>query len=258
MPRFLDFVLPACGGQTTLAMTILGECGQLGKSVRCEEQLRFEVVVEEEIGGEVGAELEELSFAGMQGGQGFCGDGASQRYVVVAGDFWRVEEEEAVDKAGGKGGGVETGAGFEEDVENFAAAEFLQDRIEVESALPARYAQKFNASVLQFASFGRLERSGGEDEEIVISGFDDARVRGETQARIENDAEERTTTRKATAVGEEGIVSEDGADAGEESVGGVAKAMNFGAGLFGGDPLTLFVFGGYGKSELAVERESGF
>lgn len=212
------------------------------------------MVVQKNVGGEVGAELEELSFAGMQGGESL----RCERNVVMPSNFWCVEKDEAIDKAGGKSGGVEAGAGFEEDIENFAAAEFLHDSIEVEFTLPARDAKKFNAGVLEFAGFGRLEGSGGEDEEIVIGGFDDARVRGETQARIENDAEERTTARKATAVGEEGVVSEDGADAGEESVGGVTEAMNLGTGFFGGDPLTLLIFGGCGKSELAVECEGGF
>ena len=194
----------------------------------------------------------------MQSGQRSCGDRVGQRYSIVAGDFWRVEEEEAIDKAGRKSGGVEARAGLEEDVENFTAGEFSQDGIEIEFALPARDAQKFDAGVLEFAGFGRFERGRGEDEEIVVGGSDDARACGETQTRIENHAEEGATASKAAAVGEEGIISEYRADAAEESIGGVAEAMDFGPGFVRGDPLTLFVFGGCGKSELAVECESGF
>ena len=119
----------------------------------------------------------------MQGGTSSSrGGGNGKGDFGVAGDFWRVEEEEAIDKAGGESGGIEAGAGFEEDIEDFASAEFLQDSIEIEFALPARDAQKFDAGVLQLAGFWRFERGCGEDEEIVVGGFDDARVGGETQA----------------------------------------------------------------------------
>ena len=103
------------------------------------------MVADEEVGGEVWAELRKKSFTRKEIRQSFCG---GERNFVVAGDFWRVEEEEPVHQVSGENGSVKSGSGFEEDVEDFAAAEFLEGRIEIELTLPARDAKKVDTGVL--------------------------------------------------------------------------------------------------------------
>src|ERR1700739_746810 len=61
---------------------------------------------------DVGAELTDV--ADSHGRKSLSG-GAHERHVGNAGDFGGVEEDEVVDDVGREGGGVEVGAGFEED-----------------------------------------------------------------------------------------------------------------------------------------------
>ena len=77
--------------------------------------------------------------------------------------------------------------------------------------------------------------------------------------RIEDDAQERAPARKAGAIGQGGIVGEDGADAGEDGVGRVAQTMDFGAGLGAGEPVGRCGAASLGRrSEVAVGGEGGF
>ncbi len=70
---------------------------------------------------------------------------------------------------------------------------------------------------------------------------------------------EGPASRSVSAIGQEWIVGEHGADAGEDSVGGVAKLLNFIACRGTGKPMRLI---GQARrrrrSELAVGRERGF
>ena len=126
-------------------------------------------------------------------------------------------------------------------------------------------ADEFDAGVLEFAGFRRFEVRKSEDEEIVVSGLDDAGFGREAKAGIKNHAKKFAAAGKAAAVGEQGIIGKDSADAGEESVARVAHALNFGAGFFGSNPLAAggFLLGflrGFlrRKRELAIEGEGGF
>src|SRR5713226_7474540 len=47
--------------------------------------------------------------------------------TIVARDLWRVEQEKFVDDASGKNGTIERRAGFQQDAEDFAAAQFRED-----------------------------------------------------------------------------------------------------------------------------------
>ena len=71
---------------------------------------------------------------------------------------------------------------------------------------------------------------------------------------IDDDAEEGAAAVVAVAVGEEAIVGEYGADAGEDGVGVMAERLDVEAGLFGGDPAGVVVGGG----DFAVECEGAF
>ncbi len=76
---------------------------------------------------------------------------------------------------------------------------------------------------------------------------------------IKYDAEERAATREASAVGEGGIVGEDGANAGEDGVRSVAELLDFVASSGAGEPEWLAGLARRGRrSELAVDGEGGF
>ena len=63
------------------------------------------------------------------------------------------------------------------------------------------------------------------------------RGEGGAEVGVEDDAKEGAAAWEGAAVGELGVVGEDGADAGEDGVGGVAKALDFGAGCGAGEPV---------------------
>jgi hypothetical protein len=66
-------------------------------------------------------------------------------------------------------------------------------------------------------------------------------LRGERGAEVgvEEDAEERQAARETAAVGEGGIVGQYGTDAGEDGVGGMTKALHFGASGRASKPVGL-------------------
>ena len=84
-------------------------------------------------------------------------------------------------------------------------------------------------------------------------------VEGEAEVGVEDDAEQRAAAGAGrAAVGEGGVVGEHGADAGEEGVGGVAEAVDLGAGLGAGEPVGLAGGAlGCGWGQFAVDRERG-
>jgi hypothetical protein len=93
---------------------------------------------------------------------------------------------------------------------------------------------------------------GGVEEEVglptflgvLTGGCDEAGGGGEAEVGVENDAEERAAAGQSAAVGEERVVVEDGADAGEDGVGGVAHALDGDQGVGRGE------IGGAGRREL--------
>ncbi len=75
---------------------------------------------------------------------------------------------------------------------------------------------------------------------------------------VEDDAKERAAAREGAAVGELGVVGEDGADAGEDGVGGVAEELHFVARGGAGEPEGLVgIAGGRRRSEFSVDRKRG-
>ena len=92
----------------------------------------------------------------------------------------------------------------------------------------------------------------------ACSGADELRGERDAEVGVENNAEKRAPTRKSGAVGELRVVGEDGADAGEDGVGGVAEELHMVARDGAGEPEGLVGrAGGGGWSEFAVDRECG-
>ncbi len=109
---------------------------------------------------------------------------------------------------------------------------------------------------------------GGQDQEIgciaAIRGADELRVERDAEVGVEDDAEQGATAgltagaENAAAVGEWWVVGEDGADAGEDGVGGVAEALDLGAGRGAGEPVRLVGGSGLrGGGEVAVDGKGG-
>ncbi len=90
-------------------------------------------------------------------------------------------------------------------------------------------------------------------------------VSGNAEVGVEDDAEEGTPAWLAfgaddtASIGEEGVVGEDGADACEDGVAGVAEELDFVASGGAGEPVRLVgeARGGW-RSQFAIEGESGF
>jgi hypothetical protein len=78
---------------------------------------------------------------------------------------------------------------------------------------------------------------GADDEEVVGGGLDEGAGEGGAEVGVEDDAEQWAAAGEARAVGEGGVVGEDGADAGEDGVGGVAEELGVGAGGGAGEPV---------------------
>ncbi len=79
------------------------------------------------------------------------------------------------------------------------------------------------------------------------------------EGAIKDNAEQGAAAGKADAVGERGVVGENGADAGEDGVGGVAEELRVGAGRGAGDPVWRGgCAGGSRRREFAVDGERGF
>ena len=58
---------------------------------------------------------------------------------------------------------------------------------------------------------------------------DELGVERDTEMSVEDDAKERAAAGLTATVGEERVVGEDGTDAGEDGVAGVAKTLDFGS-----------------------------
>ena len=77
---------------------------------------------------------------------------------------------------------------------------------------------------------------GAEDQDVVLHGLGDARAEGKPQPGIHDDAQQGLAARLAQAVGEQGIVGHDGADADHDGVAGMPQMLHVGARLLAGDP----------------------
>src|SRR5712691_7469369 len=115
----------------------------------------------------------------------------------------------------------------------------------------------FDAGLLQGARAGILRRLRGHHQHVFIRRFRELRFQRKAEARIENHTKQFSAAGEAAAVGEERVVGEDGANAGQKRVRSVAHAMNFGAGLLGSDPRCDLTLAGLRQRELAVEGQRG-
>ncbi len=83
---------------------------------------------------------------------------------------------------------------------------------------------------------------------------DHARIERNAERGIGYDAQQRPAALQARAVGEQAIVGEHGADAGENRVGVMADLLHVRAGAFAGNPAAVV----FGRGDLAVQRERRF
>ena len=94
---------------------------------------------------------------------------------------------------------------------------------------------------------------GGHHHHVVRAPTRHLRIQRQAQLRIHHDAQQRAAARQAGAVGQQAIVRQHGADAGEDGVGIVPQFLHVGAGALAGDPAAVVVR----RGDLAVQRDGG-
>lgn len=150
------------------------------------------------------------------------GDGFGSKFGL------RVEEDGFVDEVLGEEGSVEVGAAFEEQAEEVALGECGEDGGEAEVFGVVGDGRDFDSEFSEGGDVSCWRGRSAEDEEVVAGGADELRGERDAEVGVEDDAEEWAAAgltvgaEDAAAVGEGGVVGEDGADAGEDSVGVVA------------------------------------
>jgi hypothetical protein len=180
------------------------------------------------------------------------GDDAFREGDCLVAEFGiSVEEDGFVDEVLTEECAVEVRAALEEEAEDFALGESGEHRWKTETAAVVGNVIDLDADGSQRGGLGGRGRGSAEDEEIgfraagACGGADKLRVEWDTEVGIENDAEEWAAagqsvgTEESAAVGELGIVGKDGADAGEDGVGGVAEELDLVAGVAAGEPVRL-------------------
>jgi hypothetical protein len=182
-----------------------------------------------------------------------------------------VEEDGFVDEVLVDETFVEVGAAFEQQAEYIAFGEGGEDDGKVEAAVAIGYLIDFDTEICK----GCASVVGGgfpaEDEEVgfgvwgTACGSDELRVERDAEVSVEDDAEEWTSAvevlgpEDAAAIGELGVVGKHGADAGEDSVGGMAEELDLMASGRAGEPVGLVEMArGRRRREFAVGGESGF
>ena len=104
----------------------------------------------------------------------------------------------------------------------------------------------------QLAPLGGRGRSG-HHHHIAGGAAHHLRIERQAELRIHHDAQQRAAARQAGAVGQQAIVGQHGADAGENGVVIVAQFLHVGAGALAGDPAAIVV----GRGDFAVQRDGG-
>src|SRR5713101_3900125 len=180
-----------------------------------------------------------------------------KRHVRASSDFCRIKKEELVHHAGGQGGAVQSAPRFENYTEDIAFSQLTKDRFQIRPPASAVGLKDFDAGLFQGARSRILRRLRGHHQHVFIRRFHELRFQRKAEARIENHAKQFSAAGEAAAIGEERVVGEDSADAGQECVRSVAHAMDFGAGLLGSDPRCALTLAGLRQRELAIEGQRG-
>jgi hypothetical protein len=178
---------------------------------------------------------------------------------VVAELCFGVEEDGFVDKVLTDEGSVQPGAGFDEEAEDLAIREGFEDGGKAEVAVIGGQSEDLGSAGFEGGAVRGGSGGCAQDEEVVVGAADEFGGDWNTEVYVEDRAQEGPTSGEIGAVGEGWIVSEDGPDAGEDGVGGVAEGLDEGSGSGASEPVGLI--GGavcwWGR-ELAVDGERSF
>jgi len=115
---------------------------------------------------------------------------------------------------------------FEHDAQHVAASEFLQNRAQIGAAVFSRQLDHFGTRFVQALCAWMTGWQRGHHEYIIPGAADNSRMQWQAQPRIQNYPQQQTPARKAGAIREQRIVSEDGSYAREQRVRGVAHALH--------------------------------
>jgi len=166
-------------------------------------------------------------------------DAVGEGKSMIAELYGSLKEHHLVDEVLKKECTVEAGAGFEEDAEDLSLREFCEDRRESEMACVIWDDLDFDTVSTEFVDFFDRRGGAGDQEQVAVDGAKKLRGVRDAQVSIKHDAEEGPASGLVRAVGQEGIIGEHGADAGEDGVGGVAKLLNFIACCGASKPMRL-------------------
>ena len=97
----------------------------------------------------------------------------------------------------------------------------------------------FGSACFESGDFFRGCGVSAEEEKVICCGAYELRGEWGAELGVEEDAEERAASGQAAAIRELGVVGEDGADAGEDGVAGVAEALHFVASGGAREPVRL-------------------
>lgn len=183
--------------------------------------------------GGVGGAMEAL--LDCRSGSDAVGEGKG----MIAELYGSLKEHNLVDEVLKKECTVEAGTGFEEDAEDLSLREFCEDRRESEMACVIGDDLDFDTVFAKLVDLFGRSGGAGDQEQVAVDGAKKLRGVGDAKVSIKHDAEEGPASRSVSAVGQEGIVGEHGAYAGEDGVGGVAKLLNFIACRGAGKPMRL-------------------
>jgi hypothetical protein len=164
-----------------------------------------------------------------------------------------VDEDDFVDKVLAEEGTVEVIAAFEEEAEDVALGKSGEGGGEAEASGVVRDGFDLDSAFGESGDFGGQGGFVAEDEQVVRGGLDELGSERDAEVGVEDDAEKRASARQnvgaeeaaagwilhSAAVGELRIVGEDGADAGEDSVGCVTEELDGVARGWTGEPVRL-------------------
>src|SRR6266436_8210673 len=163
-----------------------------------------------------------------------CGSDA-----LESGDLRRQEHSNLIYESGCESGGIQRRACFQQYAQYVAVAKFRDNVAQVGLLATSRYMNDFDSGATQRPCFRGIFALASEHEHITVRRAHQLRPQWEAQGRIHYHSQQFAPPRQARAVGEQRIVAEHCADAGEQRVGGVTHALHFGARLGRGNP-TVF------------------
>ena len=149
---------------------------------------------------------------------------------------------------------------FQQEAEDVTLGENRENGRKTEAAGVSRDRSNLGAARFEGSDFFLRCGASAKDEEVVLHGEDELRGQGRAEVSIEDNAKQWPSSYLSSlaSIGEERVVGEDGANAGEDCIRGVAKHVDFCACGGSGEPVRLVrEAASRWRSQFAVDRQRG-